>query len=104
MLVHSTLLVSRSKLYVTFALSIAFQVLDALRSDQPLYQSQYDSIDFSWNATDDTSDIANMTWMAGLLPLMDDGHAETETIDTQVWLICCQHAATTAPLCASKIL
>ena len=60
------------------------EVLETLNSDNPIYQSQYDSIDFRWNATDDASDVANVTWMAGNLPFYDDIHDETDTIDDQV--------------------
>ena len=60
------------------------EILAALNSDQPLYQSQFDSIDLRWNVTDDTSDVANVTWMGGSLPFVDDKHKETETKDDQV--------------------
>ena len=59
-------------------------ILNRLNSDEPVYQSQYDSIDLRWNSTDVTSDVANVTWMAGSLPLMDDVHGETMTNDDQV--------------------
>ena len=53
---------------------------------QPLYQAQYDSIDLRWNATDQTSDVSNVTWMAGSLPLSDDIHEETQTQDYEARL------------------
>ena len=59
-------------------------ILDTLNSDEAIYQSQYDSIDLQWNATDDTSGVANLTWMAGSMPLVDDIHQETITNDDQV--------------------
>ena len=59
-------------------------ILDTLQGDEPIYQSQYESIDLRWNATDATSDVANVTWMAGTLPLMDDTFRETITNDDQV--------------------
>ncbi len=60
-------------------------VVELLRGTRTLYQRQYDSIGLRWNATDVTSDVANVTWMAGSLPGVDDWHPETGTIDDQVW-------------------
>jgi hypothetical protein len=56
---------------------VADDVLEMLRGDRTLYQTQYDSIDLRWN-------VANVTWMAGSLPNVDDWHEETEIIDDQV--------------------
>ena len=56
-----------------------------LTRKQRLYQKQLDSIDLRWNATDTTSDVANVTWMAGSLPGMDDKHSETLTDDYEVF-------------------
>jgi hypothetical protein len=64
--------------------NVTDDLLHTLNSDDPIYQSQYDSIDLRWNATDDTSDVANVTWMAGSMPGSDDKHAEVMTIDDQV--------------------
>ena len=59
-------------------------LLERLQQSEAVYQTQYDSIDLRWNVTDETSDVANVTWMAGALPLMDDRHGETDTNDDQV--------------------
>ena len=58
--------------------------LDILDRDEVIYQTQYGPIELQWNVTDETSDVANLTWMAGRVPYMDDVHTETETMDDKV--------------------
>ena len=59
-----------------------------LKSDEPIYQTQYGPIELQWNTTVQTSDVANFTWMAGTMPLLGDIHAETVTTDDQVSVEC----------------
>ena len=67
--------------------NITMDIVDALNGEDAIFQSQFDSIDFRWNVTDDVSRATNVTWMAGKLPLTDDIHEETMTNDDQVRFI-----------------